>query len=292
MVPVLTLLLAIVGPLACAGLVTAGRRAAAAGRIRALGPRARWRLPRQWRDPLARALLEADHRDRAGGGGGVLGYRRGRRHGVGRRVRARDGDRGGGRRARGGPGRAPDGLLAPANVGSRPDSRARWNTSRRSCAAAGPSRARWNGSPGPTAPSRSTSGGSTSGPSSVCRSRMRSPAGPPSTTCPGCGPRPAPCRWRRRWAVRRPRRSTGSRHRCVTGSRRRPKPRRSRPRRGLSAGVVGVAPLGYLAFSALVDPHSVTVLVATGVGRVCLVVGLGLEALAALWIRRIVRSTS
>jgi Flp pilus assembly protein TadB len=28
----------------------------------------------------------------------------------------------------------------------------------------------------------------------------------------------------------------------------------------------------------------------TGIGRVCLVVGLGLEALAALWIRRIVAS--
>jgi tight adherence protein B len=58
----------------------------------------------------------------------------------------------------------------------------------------------------------------------------------------------------------------------------------------LSAVVVGAAPLGYLAFSTLVDPASVTALVDTGVGRVCLVVGLGLEALAAFWIRRIVRS--
>ena len=58
----------------------------------------------------------------------------------------------------------------------------------------------------------------------------------------------------------------------------------------LSAIVVGVAPVGYLAFSSLVDPSSVTVLVGTGVGRVCLVLGLGLEGLAALWIRRIVRS--
>jgi tight adherence protein B len=58
----------------------------------------------------------------------------------------------------------------------------------------------------------------------------------------------------------------------------------------LSAVVVGAAPLGYLAFAALVDPGAVTALVATGVGRVCLVVGLGLEALAALWIRRILRS--
>jgi tight adherence protein B len=58
----------------------------------------------------------------------------------------------------------------------------------------------------------------------------------------------------------------------------------------LSAIVVGAAPLGYLAFAALVDPGSVTALVATGVGRVCLVLGLGLEVLAALWIRRILRS--
>jgi len=58
----------------------------------------------------------------------------------------------------------------------------------------------------------------------------------------------------------------------------------------LSAVVVGAAPLGYLAFAALVDPGAVTALVSTGVGRVCLAVGLGLEALAALWIRRILRS--
>jgi len=60
----------------------------------------------------------------------------------------------------------------------------------------------------------------------------------------------------------------------------------------LSAVVVGAAPLGYLAFSALVDPRSLGVLVGTGVGRVCLVVGLALEGLAALWMRRIVRSTA
>jgi len=58
----------------------------------------------------------------------------------------------------------------------------------------------------------------------------------------------------------------------------------------LSAVVVGAAPVGYLAFSAMVDPASVTLLVDSGVGRVCLVLGLALEVLAALWIRRIVRS--
>ena len=59
----------------------------------------------------------------------------------------------------------------------------------------------------------------------------------------------------------------------------------------LSAVVLGAAPLGYLAFSVLVDPRAVDTLVGTGVGRVCLVVGLGFEGLAALWIRRIVAST-
>jgi tight adherence protein B len=58
----------------------------------------------------------------------------------------------------------------------------------------------------------------------------------------------------------------------------------------LSAVVVGAAPLGYLAFSSLVDPRAVGVLVGTGVGRVCLVLGVGLEVLAAVWIRRIVRA--
>lgn len=59
----------------------------------------------------------------------------------------------------------------------------------------------------------------------------------------------------------------------------------------LSAVVVGAAPRGYLAFSALVDPGAVDALLGSGVGRVCLVVGLGLEGLAAWWIRRIVGST-
>jgi tight adherence protein B len=58
----------------------------------------------------------------------------------------------------------------------------------------------------------------------------------------------------------------------------------------LSAVVVGAAPLGYLAFAAMVDPGAVQALVATGMGRGCLVAGLGLEAVAGLWIRRILRS--
>jgi tight adherence protein B len=57
----------------------------------------------------------------------------------------------------------------------------------------------------------------------------------------------------------------------------------------LSAFVVGGAPIGYLLFSAAVDPASVDVLVATDLGRVCLVGGLGCEVLAALWMRHILR---
>jgi tight adherence protein B len=57
----------------------------------------------------------------------------------------------------------------------------------------------------------------------------------------------------------------------------------------LSAVVVGGAPVAYLAVSAIVDPGSVAVLVGTGNGRVCLVLGLALEALALVWMRRLVR---
>jgi tight adherence protein B len=58
----------------------------------------------------------------------------------------------------------------------------------------------------------------------------------------------------------------------------------------LSAIVVGAAPAAYLAFSALVDSDSMRVLLATGAGRTCLVIGLALEVLAIVWMRRIVRT--
>ena len=54
--------------------------------------------------------------------------------------------------------------------------------------------------------------------------------------------------------------------------------------------MVGASPLAYLVFSALVDPASVGELVGTGIGRVCLLLGLALEAAAALWMRRILAS--
>ncbi|HMF82556.1 MAG TPA: type II secretion system F family protein, partial [Acidimicrobiia bacterium] len=60
----------------------------------------------------------------------------------------------------------------------------------------------------------------------------------------------------------------------------------------LSALVVGASPLVYLVFSALVDPASVGLLVRTGVGRLCLGLGLLLEAVAVIWMRRIVDSAA
>ena len=56
----LTLVLVVVGPLTCAGLIAAGRRAAVADRVRSLGPRSRWRVPRRLRERLVDALRDAD----------------------------------------------------------------------------------------------------------------------------------------------------------------------------------------------------------------------------------------
>ena len=58
----------------------------------------------------------------------------------------------------------------------------------------------------------------------------------------------------------------------------------------MSALVVGGAPLLYLAWSAVVDPHALHALVATPTGHVCLVAGLTLEVLGAWWMRHILRS--
>jgi len=58
----------------------------------------------------------------------------------------------------------------------------------------------------------------------------------------------------------------------------------------MSALVVGGAPLLYLAWSAIVDPHALHALAATSTGHACLVAGLALEVLGAWWMRRILRS--
>ncbi len=60
----------------------------------------------------------------------------------------------------------------------------------------------------------------------------------------------------------------------------------------LSAFVVGGAPVVYIAWSAVVDPHALHVLTGTLFGRACLVAGLGLEGVGAWWMRSIVRSGS
>jgi tight adherence protein B len=60
----------------------------------------------------------------------------------------------------------------------------------------------------------------------------------------------------------------------------------------MSAIVVGGAPVAYIAWSAVVDPQALHVLTGTAFGRVCLLLGIGLEALGAWWMRGIVRSGS
>ena len=60
----------------------------------------------------------------------------------------------------------------------------------------------------------------------------------------------------------------------------------------MSAIVIGGAPVAYLAWSSLVDRDALQSLVASPVGHVCLVVGLSLELVGALWMRRIVRAGS
>jgi len=56
----------------------------------------------------------------------------------------------------------------------------------------------------------------------------------------------------------------------------------------LSAWIVGLAPIAFLGFTALSDATALRVLTTSAPGRVCLAVGLLLEALAMAWIRRIV----
>jgi tight adherence protein B len=54
-----------------------------------------------------------------------------------------------------------------------------------------------------------------------------------------------------------------------------------------SALVVGVGPLVYLAFTMLVDRRTIDALVGSNLGRVCALAALGLEAVGAWWMRRI-----
>jgi tight adherence protein B len=60
----------------------------------------------------------------------------------------------------------------------------------------------------------------------------------------------------------------------------------------MSAIVVGGAPIAYIGWSAIIDPHSLQVLLGTTLGRMCLAAGIALEMLGACWMRAIVRSGS
>jgi tight adherence protein B len=57
----------------------------------------------------------------------------------------------------------------------------------------------------------------------------------------------------------------------------------------LSAIVVGAAPVVSLALSLLADRRVAPTLIGTTAGRICLLTGIALEALAAVWMHRIVR---
>lgn len=56
----------------------------------------------------------------------------------------------------------------------------------------------------------------------------------------------------------------------------------------VSAYVIALAPVGFVAFSVVVDPGSATTLLATPVARVAVAIGLVLDAIAAWWMRSIV----
>jgi len=57
-----------------------------------------------------------------------------------------------------------------------------------------------------------------------------------------------------------------------------------------SAWVIGLAPIGYLVSTAAVDSRSVHLLIGTGAGRTCVVLGLALEVLGAVWMHAIVHA--
>ena len=60
----------------------------------------------------------------------------------------------------------------------------------------------------------------------------------------------------------------------------------------MSALVIGAMPLLYIAWSAMGDRRALTALTGTAVGRTCVVIGIALEIVGALWMRRILRSGS
>jgi tight adherence protein B len=288
-VPVLTLVLAVIGPLTCAGLVTAGRRAATADRVKVLTLQDRRRLPARVRIPLVRALRDADV--------GLEPEQAVRAWVIGLVVVAVLATA------------VSPGLAIPAVLGGLIAAPAglrlaRARRERRSTAAL----------PGvlEQVAAELRSGGTVAGAverlastdgviaADLRRVHVRTHLGlalgdalaawPVEHDVPGvrvaAGALSVAAAMGGHAAAAVDGLAASLHHRLDAAAEARALSTQTR----LSAIVVGVAPLGYLAFSSLVDPRSVTVLLTTGVGRVCLFVGLGLEALAALWIRRIVRS--
>lgn len=289
MVPVLTALLVIGSPLACTALVRSARRADSGARAQLLVARARWQLPSRLRAPLARALRDADVHVEPEGAFGMW---------VGGVVAA-------GMVALSlSPGMVIPACLAGALAGPVALRLGRLRREQRFASAL------------PAAlehvAAELRGGGTVMG----AVDRLAATDGPVAEdlrrvhvrTLLGLGLRDALEGWPADHDTPGVRAAAGAlavastlggraadaidglasslRHRLDASAEGRALSAQSR----LSAVVVGVAPIGYLAFSSLVDPGSVTVLVGTDVGRVCLILGLGLEAVAALWIRRIVRS--
>jgi tight adherence protein B len=288
---VLTLVLVVVGPLTCAGLVAAGRRAAVADRARSLGPRSRWRAPARVRPWISEALRAADlswtpeeaveHWAIAvvavaflaaalapalvvpallaglGGGPAALVAARSRRErafaaGLPAALEQVAAELRGGGTVAGAVERLAAGNGPVAADLARVHARTRLGLPLAEALAGWPAE---HESPGVRAAAGALSVAATMG-------------GRAAAAIDGL--------------------ASSLRHRLDAVAEARSLSAQAR----LSAVVVGAAPLGYLAFSAMVDPGAVTALVDTGVGRVCLVVGLGLEALAGLWIRRILRSAA
>jgi len=286
---VLTLVLVVVGPLACAGLVAAGRRAVVADRVRSLGPRSRWRVPERARGPLGAALREADVRWTPEEACEYWAI------GVAAVALLA--------------GALSPALAVPAVVAALAAGPAALMVARgrreRAFATGLPAALEQvaaelrGGGTVPVAVERlAGSGGAVA--DDLRRIHVRTQLGlpfaealagwPADHDAPGvraaAGALAVAATMGGRAADAIDGLAASLRHRLDVVAEAHALSAQAR----LSAVVVGAAPLGYLAFSSLVDPSAVTALIDTGVGRVCLLVGLGLEALAALWIRRIVRS--
>jgi len=286
---VLTLVLALLGPLVCAGLVVAGRRTEASERVRALRSRSHWRLADRWRAPLARALHDADvpwapeqaveHWAIAVTATGLLAAAF-----------------------------APA-LVAPVALGvvaagpvalrvARSRREARFAARLPAALEAVAAELRGGGTVAAAIERLAHAGGAVG--RDLHRVHVRTELGlpledalagwPPEHDAPGvraaAGALSVAATMGGKAADAIDGLATSLRHRLDAVAEAHALSAQAR----LSAVVVGAAPLGYLAFSALVDPRAVTALFDTGVGRVCLVLGLGLEALGGLWIRRILGS--